>query len=476
MDTAEEARFCYNTLVKYLQLFNTLTRRREPFRPLKDGHVDMYSCGLTVYNFAHIGNLRAYIVADTLKRVLRINGYTVRHVMNITDVGHLTDDADSGDDKVEAAANREGRSAWDITKFYTEAFLKDLSALNVIAPDVMPKATGHIPEQIELIERLQKKGLTYGTSDGIYFDTSKFPAYGKLANLVRKSIKEGARVEKNPEKRNPTDFALWKFSPEGKKRQMEWESPWGKGFPGWHLECSAMSMKYLGETFDIHTGGVDHIPIHHTNEIAQSEAATGKPFVRYWLHNEFLLTSEDAKMAKSAENFITLSALVEKGYHPLAYRYFALNTHYRKPLTFSWEALTAAQRAYDTLTGLVQQWSAPKVGCAEFEERFRDAVNDDLNIPKALGVLWEMVRSDYPDHAKHQSVKVFDDVLGLGLKDLRPIKIPQGVRKLVEERETARKEKDFARADELRSQIQNAGFTVDDTEVGPVVKKQPRVP
>lgn len=455
-----------------LKLYNTLGRNIEPFQPLQTKDVGMYSCGLTVYNYAHIGNLRAYIVADILKRVLLRDGYTVKHVMNITDVGHLTDDADAGDDKVEKAASAEHTTAWNLAKKFERAFFDDLKKINVLPADLTPRATEHVSEQIGLITLLEARGYTYRTSDGIYFDTSKVADYGKLANLKNQILREGARVEKNKEKRNPTDFALWKFSPRGAQRQMEWGSPWGTGFPGWHIECSAMSMKYLGESFDIHTGGIDHIPVHHTNEIAQSEAATGKPFVKYWVHNEFLLT-KDEKMAKSAGNFLTLSSLVERGFSPLAYRYFVLNTHYRKPLAFSWDALMAVQRAFDTLTGFVQQWSASRVGCAEFEERFRDAVNDDLNIPKALGVMWEMVRSDYPDHAKHQSLKVFDGVLGLGLKDVKPLKIPKSVWKLVEERETARKEKDFVKADAHRSRIMESGFTVDDTEAGPVIRELP---
>ncbi|MBI3956922.1 MAG: cysteine--tRNA ligase [Candidatus Kerfeldbacteria bacterium] len=457
-------------VVPDLNLFNSLTKKREQFRPLHDGRVGMYSCGLTVYNFAHLGNLRAYLFTDVLKRVLRLNGLAVRHVMNITDVGHLTGDADAGEDKVERAAASANESALAITRRYTDAFVQDLKNLNILLPEVMPKATEHIAEQIQLIQRLETAGFTYRTSDGVYFDTAKFPGYGRMANLDKQSLKEGARVEKNIEKRNPTDFALWKFTPKQTKRQMEWPSPWGVGFPGWHIECSAMSMKYLGETFDIHTGGVDHIPIHHTNEMAQSEAATGQPLARYWLHNEFLLTPDLDKMAKSAGNFLTLRSLGEKGYSPLAFRYLTLNTHYRKPLTFTWEALAAAQKAYDALVGMVRMWPEPKIGCAEFEQRFRDAVNADLNTPMALGVLWELVRSDYPDHAKHQSVNVFDEILGLGLQDLRALEIPDAVRRLAEERDSARRAKDFAKSDALRTEIQSAGFTVDDTEGGSVIR------
>lgn len=460
--------------MKTLKLYNTLGRKIGSFEPLHGKDVGMYSCGLTVYNFAHIGNLRAYIVADTLKRVLLHDGYAVKHVMNITDVGHLTDDADAGEDKVEKAASELRTTAWDLAKKYERAFFEDLKNLDVLSADLTPRATEHVSEQIGLITLLETRGYTYRTSDGVYFDTSKVADYGKLANLKNQTLREGARVEKNEEKRNPTDFALWKISPKGTQRQMEWSSPWGTGFPGWHIECSAMSMKYLGETFDIHTGGIDHIPVHHTNEIAQSEAATGKPFVKHWVHNEFLLT-KDEKMAKSAGNFLTLSTLVEKGFSPLAYRYFVLNTHYRKPLTFSWEALTAAQKAYEALIGRIQMMPEPNEGKGtdEYEARFFEAVNDDLNIPKALGFMWEMLKSDIPEATKHAAMNRFDPILGLGLADVQPLTIPDSVRSLVAERESARSAKDFARADELRARLLEAGFIVDDTEAGSVIRQAP---
>ncbi len=307
-----------------VSFYNTLTRRKEPFEPLQPGSVGLYTCGPTVYNYAHIGNLRTYLFEDILKRTLLYNGYAVKHVMNITDVGHLTGDRDMGEDKLEKGAQREGKSAWEIAAHYTEAFQKDIERLNILAPTIWCKATDTIPEQIALIRMLEEKEFTYRTADGVYFDTARFPGYTRLSHQNLEALQEGARVEKNPEKRNATDFALWKFSPPGVQRQMEWDSPWGVGFPGWHIECSAMSMKYLGDQLDIHCGGTDHIDVHHTNEIAQSEAATGKPFFRYWMHGAFLIIAGGKKMAKSEDNFLTLeNAFLRHGKDPLAYRYAA---------------------------------------------------------------------------------------------------------------------------------------------------------
>src|SRR3989338_2131329 len=330
-----------------LLLYNTLGRKKQEFKPIKKGIVGLYTCGPTVYSYAHIGNLRTYIFEDILKRVLIENGYKVKHVMNITDVGHLTSDADTGDDKVEKSAKEQKKTVWDIAGFYTKVFQEDIAKLHILDPDIWCRATDHIKEQIELIKKLEKKGLTYKTSDGIYFDTSKFKDYGILGNIKAEGLKAGVRVEIG-EKKNPTDFALWKFSPKDSKRQMEWKSPWGTGFPGWHIECSAMSMKYLGETFDIHCGGIDHVPVHHTNEIAQSEAATGKSFVKYWAHGAFLLLEKE-KMAKSGGNFITLQTLIERGYDPLDYRYFCFTAHYRSELKFSFDALTSCRAAFNIL-------------------------------------------------------------------------------------------------------------------------------
>ncbi|RJO59100.1 cysteine--tRNA ligase [Candidatus Parcubacteria bacterium] len=453
-----------------LKLFNTLSRKIEEFQPIRPPKVGFYACGPTVYDRAHIGNLRAYIFEDILRRTLIHNGCQVKLVMNITDVGHLTSDADEGEDKLEKGAKRENSSVFEIAEKYTQLFKQDLKALNIAEPDVWLKATDHIPEQIELIKKLEAKGFTYKTSDGIYYDTSKFPHYGDLAKLNVKGQKEGARVEVNQEKRNPTDFALWKFSPQGQKRQMEWESPWGVGFPGWHIECSAMSMKALGESFDIHTGGVDHIPVHHTNEIAQSEGATGRRFVKYWLHNEFLLV-DSGKMAKSAGNFFTLDDLQEKGFSPLNYRYFVLGAHYRSKLNFTLEGLKASQNAHEELVNrLANMPSEAKIGCADFENNFFEAINNDLNTPQGLAVMWEMLKSDNPDSAKKASLLKMDEILGLGLAKVNPIKIPKEIKELVEKREVARKNKDFKLSDEIRNRIVEKGFQVEDTEGGPLVR------
>ncbi len=520
-----------------LKLFNTLTKKKEEFKPLHDNEVGLYTCGPTVYNYAHLGNLRTYIFEDILKRTLIMNGYKVKHVMNITDVGHLTSDADEGEDKMEKSARREHKTVWEIAQYYTDAFKHNLHDLNIIEPDVWCKATDHIAEQIDWIKKLEEKNFTYRTSDGIYFDTNKFKHYGQLTGQKLDELKEGARVEKNPEKKNATDFALWKFSPQNKKRQMEWESPWGKGFPGWHIECSVMSQKYLGETIDIHCGGVDHIAIHHTNEIAQAEAVTGKPFVRYWLHGEFLVLNsylagstaecekcgtknkitenditenegfsmkclkcgaqleESSKMSKSKENFITLAKIKEKGYSPPAFRYLALNTHYRKKMTFSWQALEAAQNTLDNLYTLTAQLGQPKIGCAEFELQFQNAINDDLNIPKALGVMRNMLKSDNPASAKKASLLKFDKVLGLNLALAKitptstlstspststtststvtttttttppPDSLLEEVENLRQKRDEARKNSDWATADKLRKIIEEKGFRVKDEKI-----------
>lgn len=469
-----------------VKLFNTLTRRKDEFKPIKAGKVGMYSCGPTVYNYAHIGNLRAYIFADVLKRTLTHAGFDVKHIMNITDVGHLTGDRDMGEDKLEKAAREARKTAWDIASYYTDAFLDDIKKLNILLPDKLPKATGHIKDMIMLIEALEKKGFTYSTSDGVYFDTSKLPDYGKLAKLDIEGLKEGARVEKNEEKKNLTDFALWKFSPTPSssppyqggervgvvaKRHMEWESPWGIGFPGWHLECSAMSSKYLGQPFDIHTGGVDHVPVHHTNEIAQSESAYGKPLANFWLHNEFV-TIDSGRMSKSEGNLLTLEDIEKKACSPLAYRYFVLGAHYRSKLNFSWEALAGAQNALDNLYASVASAVKPKIGCAEFEKEFFSAIDDDLDTPKALAVVWNMIHSDYPPEAKLQSLIEFDKILGLSIKETweelrRPV--PEEIQNLVDKREKARKEENWSRADQLRKDIEKSGYEVKDTESGPKI-------
>jgi len=456
-----------------LYLYNTLTRQKEAFAPIRPGEVGLYTCGPTVYNFAHIGNLRTYIFEDVLKRVLTFNGYAVRHVMNITDVGHLTGDRDMGEDKMEAGSRREGKTAWGIAEFYTQAFKQDIARLNILEPTIWCKATDSIPEQIDLIRILEEKGFTYRTRDGIYFDTAKFPGYARLSSQNLEALQEGARVEKNPEKRNATDFALWKLSPPGVQRQMEWDSPWGVGFPGWHIECSAMSMQFLGEQLDIHCGGIDHIDIHHTNEIAQSEAATGRKFFNFWMHGAFLNIQGGKKMAKSEENFLTLeNALVKRGIPPLAYRFAAFLTHYRKPMEYSDESIQAAKNGLEHLCNQVRevangsQTAAGGVSSA-YRQKFLEAVNDDLNMPRALAVVQEMLKSDIPASEKHGTILEFDRVLGLGLDQVdKGEELPAEVRQLVEDRRRARESKNWAESDRLRDAIQNLGYIVKDTRDG----------
>lgn len=459
-------------------LYNTLGRRKQEFVPINRLQAGIYTCGPTVYNYAHIGNLRTYIFEDTLRRTLELLGYRVRHVMNVTDVGHLVSDADEGEDKMEMGARREGKTAREIAVFYASAFFGDFSSLNCLCPGIICKATEHIGEMIELVRRLEGSGFTYRISDGIYYDTSKFKEYGALAGKSHMDgLKTGVCVKVNAEKRNPRDFALWKFSPEDKKRQMEWPSPWGKGFPGWHIECSAMSMKYLGETFDIHCGGVDHIAVHHTNEIAQAEGATGKPFVKFWLHGEFLVMGDsDSRMAKSSEEFLRLKVLEDKGYNPLDYRYFCLGAHYRTQLQFSWQALDSARKSLSTLRENVwklMETGPPAGGLPDgvtgFRNKFIDAVSDDLNMPQALSVLWEVVRNPSLDRAEKLAfIKYSDRVLGLDLLlPRKEEKLSEDLMKLVNEREQARKNRDFKKADELRRQLSQKGVALEDTAEGP---------
>jgi cysteinyl-tRNA synthetase len=456
-----------------LYLYNSLSRKKEEFTPLQEDLVGLYTCGPTVYNFAHIGNLRTYIFEDILKRVLRYNGYRVKHVMNITDVGHLTGDRDMGEDKMEKGARREGRTAWDIAEFYTRAFKEDIGRLNIVEPDIWVKATDTIDDQIQLIKTLEEKGYTYRIRDGVYFDTSKYKDYTKLSHQDIDSLQEGARVEKNPEKKNLTDFALWKFTPEDVNRQMEWDSPWGVGFPGWHVECSAMSMKFLDGKLDIHCGGTDHIDVHHTNEIAQSEAATGKKFFNFWMHGAFLIITGGKKMAKSENNFLTLdNAFLKKGINPLVFRFASFQTHYRKPMEYSVESVNAAHNGLLHLQNQVRQavqHSAGRDGTLseEHKTKFFEAVNDDLNMPRAMAVVQELLKSTLSDRDKFATILDFDKVLGLGLDQLdKPEKLPEEVQKLVNERNAAREAKDWATSDRLRDEIQNMGYLVQDTKEG----------
>ncbi len=445
-----------------LRFFNTLSRRKEDFQPLDPPKVGLYTCGPTVYGRQHLGNYRTYIFEDLLKRVLALNGFKVRHVMNITDVGHLTSQADEGEDKMEVGSRREGKSAWDIARIYTDAFLADCRALRILPPDILCRATEHIPEQVALIERLHRKGFLYGTSDGLYYDTRRFKDYGKLAG-GHAAAPARARVESNPEKRNPSDFAVWKFSPKDVKRQMEWPSPWGIGFPGWHIECSAMSMKYLGESFDIHCGGIDHIPIHHTNEIAQSEGATGKPFVKYWLHGEFLIT-DAGKMAKSTGGGVNVEELEARGFSPLDFRYHVLTAHYRRQLEFTWEFLEASKTARRRLREMTAflQGSPEKPACADFAEAFKSHLADDLNAPEALAVLWECLRrEDLPPGSRLKMVELAEQVFDLGLLDAdRPAEIDDETAELIRRRAEARAQRDFALSDKLRQSLLARGVVM----------------
>ena len=458
-----------------LRLHNSLTRTKEDFVPLVAPKVGLYTCGPTVYNYQHVGNYRTYIFEDVLVRTLKLLGYALQRVMNVTDVGHLTSQGDEGEDKMEVGAAREGKTAWEIAKFYTDAFLSDFRALNILPADVLCRATDYIPEQIALVARLESKGFVYKTSDGLYFDTSKLPDYGKLMSKEHlEGLKSGARVEASAEKKHLTDFALWKFSPSGTKRQMEWDSPWGKGFPGWHIECSAMAMKFLGETFDIHCGGIDHVTIHHTNEIAQSEGATGKPFVRVWLHGEFLLMN-NAKMAKSSGGFVKLSDLVERGFSPLDYRYHCFTAHYRKQLDFTWESLEASKTSRRRLAEAARALAGEpaKMNCAEFSARFRDALSDDLNMPSALAVVWDALKSDLPAGAKRAFIEEAESVLALDLfKPEEAAALPPEVAALVDQRASARAAKNFAESDRLRAAIESLGWLVEDVKGGQKTRRK----
>ncbi len=459
-----------------LKLYNTLTRKKEIFKPINKNEVRMYSCGPTVYWYQHIGNLKAYIFADILKRTLLYNDYKLKHVINVTDVGHLTSDADEGEDKMEKAAKREGRSAQEIANRYLSIFQKDLEKLNILPPSIWSKATEHIKEQIKLIKILEKKGYTYRTSDGIYFDSTKFKDYGKLAKLKIEGLKAGKRIAIG-EKKHKTDFALWKFSTPEEKRQQEWDSPWGVGFPGWHIECSAMSMKYLGEHFDIHTGGEDHIPIHHTNEIAQSESATGRKFVNYWLHEAFLLNKGE-KVSKSKGGLYTISELENLGYHPLTFRYFNLLTHYRKPMNFSLDNLDAAKTTYERIKRkiieLKQQEHKGKDLTEIYETKFLKELNDDLNMPKAVQVFYTALEDfNFSPKNKLKLLEKFDNVLGLNIKEMQEtlLVLPKEVEFLINEREKLRKEKQWEKADILRERIKEKGYLIEDTSQGPKVAK-----
>jgi cysteinyl-tRNA synthetase len=457
-----------------LHLYDTYERQARPFAPLHPPRVSLYCCGPTVYNFQHIGNLRTYIFEDVLRRTLEYNGYQTYHVVNITDVGHLTSDADTGEDKMEAGSRRTGKSAWEIAELYTQVFQDDLRLLNAREPHVWCRATDHIAEQLETIRCIEQKGYAYRTGDGLYFDTSRLADYGHLARLDAEGLQAGARVEVG-EKRRPTDFALWKFSPQGQQRQMEWDSPWGVGFPGWHIECTAMSVKYLGQYFDLHCGGEDHVPVHHTNEIAQAQACYGTRLANFWLHGAFLQLGEE-KMSKSSGNFIRLQTLVDRGYDPLAYRFFCLGAHYRAKLTFNWETLDGAATALDRLRAACHSWGEPGEVDQHYAELFAQQIDDDLNTPRGLALAWELVKSDLPAPVKKATLLHFDQVLGLDLEHWQPTaeeeEVPPQIAAMVNQRQEARKKKDWASADALRDQLEAAGYQITDTPEGPRVQRR----
>jgi len=445
-----------------IYLYNSLTRKKEKFVPINPPNVGMYTCGMTVYDYAHIGHGRKYVTDDILKRVLTANGYKVKHVQNVTDVGHLVSDADEGEDKLEKGAEKQGKTVWEVAEFFTKHFYDSMDKLNIIRPDIICKATDHINEQVEMIRQLIEKGFAYDTPEAVYFDISKFSKYDGLfgQKLSEKRIAVREEVRKGGHKKHPADFALW-FKRVGRfaDHVMYWDSFWGKGFPGWHLECSAMSIKYLGEQFDIHTGGEDHLSIHHPNEIAQSEAATGKsPFVKYWLHTAFLLV-DGRKMSKSLDNFYTVEDIVKKGYDPLALRYLYLTAHYRDPLNFTWESLGAAQTALTKLRTMI--FAKKKGQTSDLRKKFNEALADDLNTPRTLAVLWEAAR------VNSELALEFDQVLGLKLAEVSSIKyqVSGEIKKLLRQRDKLRKEGKFAEADKIRKRLFALGYKPEDKPV-----------
>jgi len=474
-----------------MKLYNTASRKIEEFKPLNPPNVAFYSCGPTVYDYTHIGHLRTYVNNDVLKRTLMFLGYKVKHVMNITDVGHLTGDSDEGEDKMEKGAGKKGTTVWELARVYTDYFISSLDEMNIIRPDVFSNATQHIPEFIEMIKVLESKGFTYETNEALYFDVSKFSNYGKLSGQKLEDKITAARKEVRIDagKRNPADFVLW-FKAIGrfKNHIMRWPSAWGEGFPGWHIECSAMCMKYLGETVDIHAGAIDLIPVHHENEIAQSEAVTGKPFVRYWFHNDFLLV-DGQKMSKSLGNFYTIDDLKNSKIGPMALRLLFLQTHYRQIMNFTWESLSASSNAYGKLVNHICELKQEveenrlrkpvyEVGLKEdvknYRQKFIDVISDDLQAPKAVAVLWEIVKSNLPPDEKLRLILEIDEVLGLNLKNAKffAVEIPEEIKKLAEEREMARLSKNFQKSDELRKIIAEKGFSVKDTDEGYKISKR----
>ena len=467
-----------------LTFYNTLTRKKEEFHSIDENRVRMYSCGPTVYSYAHIGNFRTYIFMDTLRRVLKYNGYDLKHVMNITDVGHLESDADEGEDKMEKAARKEKKDPYEIANYYTEIFLKDMEKLNIDKPEIITKATENISQMIDYVKEIIKNGYAYETSKGIYFDISKLDKYPVLSNRKLDDQIAGARVDVDPEKKNPYDFALWIKAPEN--HIMKWESPWGLSYPGWHLECSTMGRRFLGEEFDIHTGGVDHIPTHHENEIAQSKGATGKIPAHVWMHCEYLQV-DGGKMSKSLGNTYTISQLQEKGISPLAFKLFCFTAHYRNKLNFTFEGAYGAQKAlerlYDSYVKNVNGADDVEEDVIkEYEEKFLSYINDDMNMPGAVSVVWEIARNTKKSAKFANLLLKFDEVLGLDMKNAEKYlvkfkqndseELPAEIKKLVEERKNARAEKNWAKSDEIRDKIISLGYSIKDTKDGIIVKKE----
>lgn len=457
-----------------IQFYNTLSREKELFKPIHKEEVRMYSCGPTVYYFAHIGNLRAYLFMDTLRRVLKYNGYKLKHVMNITDVGHLVSDADEGEDKMLKAAKRENKDPFEIAAFYTQAFMQDLDKLNIDKPEIIAKATEHIKIMEGYVQQIIKNGYTYETEDTIYFDTSKLDKYGVLSNLNVEEQKAGARVDFDPRKKNISDFALWIKAPEN--HIMKWDTFWGKCYPGWHLECSAMGEHYLGEVFDIHTGGIDHIPVHHENEIAQGKGYCGKIPAHYWMHVDFLQVN-GGKMSKSLNNLYTLDDLAEKGYSPMVYRMFNFSSLYRKKINFTFEAMEAAKVALKRLKEGYQnhqngQDTIEEKVIQEFATKFLEAINDDLNMPQAMSVVWDVVRCPQKSKQLAQLLLKFDEVLGLQIDQVETETLPEEILAIVEQRKQARENKDWATSDQLRDKLQGLGYDVKDTKEGMQVSKK----
>lgn len=457
-----------------LKLYNTLSRQKEIFKPIDDNKVRMYSCGPTVYYFAHIGNLRTYLFMDNLRRVLKYNGYELLHVMNITDVGHLESDADEGEDKMAKAARRENKDPYEIAEFYTEKFMTDLNKLNITKPEIICKATDHIKDMEEYVLKIMDNGYAYETSDTIYFDTSKLDKYGVLSNINIEEQKAGARVEFDTEKKNTTDFALWIKAPEN--HIMKWDSFWGKCYPGWHIECSAMGRKYLGEHFDIHTGGIDHIPIHHENEIAQSKGYSGQIPANWWMHSEFLLI-DGGKMSKSLNNVYTISDLEAKGYTAMDYRMFNFTSHYRNKLNFTWDSLESAKIA---LARLKEGYRRHAEGTEDVEEsvieeyktKFNEAINDDLNMPQAMSVVWDVIKNPNKSTKFADLLRKFDEVLGLKIDEKEKLELPEEIQKIIDERKIARESKDWQKSDELRDLLSEKGYIVKDSKDGMTISKK----